>query len=766
MQHRLFAAAAFAIAAALPSTALAQRTWNRVTTGNGHGFAVFDASPGAYKITTFLEHPYRYLAPTPGNPTGEGISRRNLAYDFYFGIKGSDWLNHAVDASPEYVDQSNVIHAPGPSGTDSYFFMPFGLERNVLVALLKAPGASDAAALFNFHMGSRNGTEGGTDNEQTRAGASPGVAIETGPGGGAMVYVGLTPIDAADCNGPFAKIASGLQNSPACGPGNDIALGMQGKVQNGWFAVAAGYTDDPTAADALATDIKTWANNRTPDVILSDALKEFESWRKPPPDGTSLCSDDEKKLWRQSETTLRMGQVREPNIAGRNNHGMILASLPIGEWHTGWVRDAQYAIVALARMGHWDEAKAALDFLLTNATPTGKYKSKLKVPADYKISVVRYFGTGEEEADYDQNGYPNIEIDGWGMVMWSARQYAQAANDTAWLASVYPTLSGLVASPLEQNLEPNGIVVADSSIWEVHQENNRHYAFTTMAAARGFCDMAAIAKMAGKSGDIAKYQALSKKVKDGFLGTFVDPQGALAGSLEGLSSGHYQDGSLAEAFDWNILPDFKGDTAKATLDLLGKLRVASGGYKRNDDGLSSYDNNEWILVDMRIANALRRSGNGAAADAIMATLVTKAKDNFYILPELFNDTASDGQIGVYTGSIPMVGYGGGAYVITMLDRSGIAEPNDCGDAMGVTLPKVDCSTISTQPGNTGPGANGGDGDGGAGGVPDASQIPFVDACLCNLVRGLDGERGIPPFGIVTVLLGPIALWLRRRSKRA
>ena len=42
-----------------------------------------------------------------------------------------------------------------------------------------------------------------------------------------------------------------------------------------------------------------------------------------------------------------MGQVLEPNRPGRKNHGMILASLPPGGWHTGWVRDAVYAIVAL-----------------------------------------------------------------------------------------------------------------------------------------------------------------------------------------------------------------------------------------------------------------------------------------------------------------------------------------------------------------------------------------------------------------------------------
>src|SRR5207237_8094257 len=51
----------------------------------------------------------------------------------------------------------------------------------------------------------------------------------------------------------------------------------------------------------------------------------------------------------------------------------ILASLPPGAWHTGWVRDAQYAIAALSRSGHGDRAKAALDFLLN--ADAGRYPS-------------------------------------------------------------------------------------------------------------------------------------------------------------------------------------------------------------------------------------------------------------------------------------------------------------------------------------------------------------------------------------------------------
>src|SRR5205085_4042861 len=133
--------------------------------------------------------------------------------------------------------------------------------------------------------------------------------------------------------------------------GNDIVAGFQKKLgADGWMGFAATFVDNEADADAAAAAVNTWIAGRAPDKVLDDAKKDFEAWRKPVPAGTALCSDDEKKLWRMSETVLRMGQVREPNIPGRKNNGMLLASLPVGEWHTGWVRDATYGVVALSPM--------------------------------------------------------------------------------------------------------------------------------------------------------------------------------------------------------------------------------------------------------------------------------------------------------------------------------------------------------------------------------------------------------------------------------
>jgi len=115
--------------------------------------------------------------------------------------------------------------------------------------------------------------------------------------------------------------------------------------------------------------------------------------------------------------------------------------------------------------------KKALTFFLE--AEAGKYKSFVN-GADYRISTVRYFGNGEEEADYSGQPTRNIEIDGWGMVLWAARSYVDASGDTEWLSettrsgeTVYDVLAGGVADAIAANLEETGMMIADASIWEV-----------------------------------------------------------------------------------------------------------------------------------------------------------------------------------------------------------------------------------------------------------------------------------------------------------
>jgi GH15 family glucan-1,4-alpha-glucosidase len=710
------------------------RTWNYLTTGNGHGFQFFDTNKN--KITHFLEVPYRYLRPR-ADPKSDGYGRRNLAYDFYFGVKGNSgggWLQGGKAGEASYVEETNIIKVPiSLSGIDAetYYFAPFGFEGNAMIAVLNAPNARDGFALFNFHLGDGSPDTPNANNERLKLLSDGKSVSESGPGGGSMIYVPLSALSHADCENVFTKVSSGqsLGDKTNCA-GNDVVPAFQATLDGGYMGVAVLFAENESDAENLLQQFKTWVNGRNPSKLLSDGLAEWSAWRKPLPQNLSLCTDDEKKLWRQSEAVLRMGQVRQAYSSTRKNHGMVLASLPPGEWHTGWVRDGLYAIVALARMGHHAEAKMGLDFLL-NAEPSGKFSSYVS-GVNYRVSVCRYFGNGEEEADYSGQQTPNVEIDGWGLTLWAARQYLDASGNTAWLnektrlgPTVYEALFGGVAEALRKNTESSGIAKADSSIWEVHDENKKHFAYTTLSTIRGFCDFASMAQKAGNATDSTAYRNLASKARDGFLATFLDRDGAIAGSIEELAQNQYLDGAVVEAFTWNVLKDaeYGGKTGKATLDVLGRLRVESGGFKRNDDGKSSYDNNEWILIDLRMSDALWRAGRESESAGLVKMVIDKASANYFLLPELYNAVRADGAIGKYAGSIPMVGYGAGAYVLTMLDRSGLLEPNDCGDGLGNKSSgrALKCSDPPVTPQNPqNPG------------TPTADEVPYVNACLCQV----------------------------------
>ncbi|HLL24886.1 MAG TPA: hypothetical protein VK427_22285, partial [Kofleriaceae bacterium] len=418
-----------------------------LVTGNGFGFQVFDV--GANAVKQYLERPYRYLRANAANPDGEGIVRRNLAFDTYFGAKvGSQamWFGGRQPSEVGYVAETNVIRSVVTLGSvtaESFYFSPYGYSGNAMVMLLKVTNTGgnqpvSAYSIHNFKLGAApNPDEPGANNETIAFDAASASATESGPGGGTMVYAPIGGVDVSSCaESAHSSVAggAGLAMQTSCS-GTDRKnafqrdLGTLSAGETKWWGVAVLFDESGGAAAKQAWT--TFLAGRTPDKLLADTLAEWDAWRKPPPAGLSAA---ETKIWRQSEAVLRMSQVLEPyrESPRQKGHGMVLASLPPGGWHTGWVRDAAYALVAMARTGHHDMAKWGLDFFLN--ADAGKYSAFLN-DVDYRISTVRYFGDGEEEADYSGAPTRNIEIDGWGLVLWAARQYIDASLDTAWLAS-------------------------------------------------------------------------------------------------------------------------------------------------------------------------------------------------------------------------------------------------------------------------------------------------------------------------------------------
>ena len=643
-----------------------ERSHFLVPTGNGHGFQLFDVREG--KLTGFLDHPYRYLR-APADLRKDGPERRNLLESFAFGD------DRAVDAS--YLEETNVIHVTGER-SDRYFFSPFGLEKNAMVALARFEGEDRLNAELKFHLGANPVSKVFWEAPLwvvklpgERIAETEGAWVETGSGLGAMIYV---PMGAAtaECVGAAAGCAQ-----------EDLSLRLQlAPVRDGgwgWSGVVIAYVENPGEIASTIREIKSWLGARAPRQVLDDALSEWRDWRVEPAVG--FVNEGERKLWRQSEAVLRMGQVREPNIAGlRSSHGMILASLAPGHWTTGWVRDGVYATVALARMGHLEEARKSLEFFL-NAEPVGKFKEYLD-GKDYLISVTRYYGSGEEEADYSDQATPNVETDGWGLVLWAARQYLDASGDLSWLSrptrtgSVYEALLNGIARPIEGELEERPrIMKPDSSIWEVHEENKRHFAFTTIAAARGLCDFASIASRAGRAAEASKFAGLSAEIRRDFPLAFRAPEGHLLGAIE-RSVDTDLDGALIEAFTLDVL-DPRSEVARRTLENLHQLELPTGGFSRTA-GTSEYQTDEWAFINYRVANAYRRVGEAAKADRLLEHMRVRAERNFHLLPEHYGSSVREGNVGTYRGSNPMVGYGPGAFVISLLEREGHFERRDCG----------------------------------------------------------------------------------------
>jgi len=157
----------------------------------------------------------------------------------------------------------------------------------------------------------------------------------------------------------------------------------------------------------------------------------------------------------------------------------------------------------------------------------------------------------------------------------------------------------------------------------------------------------------------------------GFLDSFGDSNGFLIGALE-RSGVTDLDSAVAEAYGFDIFPDYENTLAKKTLEHLEVLRLPTGGFSRVA-GTSSYEIDEWPFVDLRMASVYLRMKQPQVARALIQRIVEQAVANNQLIPELFAPTPLQD----YKGSNPMVGYGSGAYLLAILDREGLFENHDC-----------------------------------------------------------------------------------------
>ena len=613
-----------ALAASFPAIA------SHLVTGNGFGFAVVAPENGT--VTKFYAHPYSFLRPDPGNALSEGVETTNF-------IKSLSFEGAGAATSAGYVEDSHVVRIK--SGTrEAMVFMPFALKRAALVIAAE----NEAAGL---HV------------EWSHAAKSSRKVRVVGAEMKVLTFEGVSE--------PLLMIALGTGHETD-------ADGLAGS--SAWALVAL---ENESEVDAAVRDVVAWRAGLTAQELAKREISQLELWRVKP--AVTFASEQERHLWRQSEVMLRIAQSREPNRDGFYGNGLIVASLPDGVWFTPWVRDMAYATVALARMGHRDEARAAV-MAYFNARPTGKMKAET-AGADYQISVVRYFGNGEEEPFFTQEGSTNIEFDDWGLALWALGEYLHKYDDPSLLKEatargpLYESARDFVAKPLIRNTQPydlGAIVAADTSIWEERQKDKKHFAWSTALAIVGLREFAEVAHRAG---DEATQEAMIEEVarlQRGFNAAFVRG-GKLHGTLEeGVKNDI--DGALLAVIDFGVMTD--DAVVRDAVDRMELLKVVSGGYRRvrstyTDPAIFEYwyERQEFLFVDFSLAEVDWRLGRDLEAEAILKRIVEKSAADHDIIPEMYVAVPCKlfpGAIGDPTGAIPMVGYGAGEYILHLLKR--------------------------------------------------------------------------------------------------
>jgi GH15 family glucan-1,4-alpha-glucosidase len=686
----------------------------------------------------------------PRNPTADS-EHRDLLWDLYMGVRADGegvWLTEVAEDEVAYEPGTGIVRTVQTVGSlriETHWFAPFqvGGARDVVVVTTVTNGGSAPAEveLFSLHN-AHTGGEGSADGESVVDVAAPSNAVlESRSDSTGSTHLLHTPLGSPtgtaaapaghvyECN-PYQRVTLGWNFDcvPSLWSGDDVAVGFQWDV--GSLAPSASATRGLVLswgedAEALATRVDAFVASRDASTVLQAERDDWEVWHAAEawPKG---ASDEERSLLAQSTAVLRMGQVRSDD----SSNGQLLASLPPGQWTISWPRDAAYAVVALAASGHQDEAAAALQFMIDG--DAGDYLGWLDLGDDvddYLISVARSYGDGSEESDGatcsdGSDAGPNIELDNWGLFLWAFGAVATAADDDSWALERLDAVLDGVADPLVAAIEADtDLLIADSSIWERHWEEcfpngRKQFAYSSIQAVAGLREAARLAADVGGDDErAATYSAAAERLRAGLLRYGDGSDGQTTGPVFQWSTDDGQtcpvvasspdeicewcgplDASVVELVNQGVVEAGSGLAAGTLMALADGLASPSGGpgLLRGDDGSGSsnpfpwYDDQEWVIIDLRMAGALaavgRATGDATAtanAEALLSWVTAVGSNNYGLIPELLSDgtytSADDDDLfnpgvdngGEAQGAMPMVGFGAGAYILAVQAVHGV-----------------------------------------------------------------------------------------------
>lgn len=374
----------------------------------------------------------------------------------------------------------------------------------------------------------------------------------------------------------------------------------------------------------------------------------------------------ERNLAEQSIAIMKMSQVGEQEIFPLGK-GQILASLRPGNWAISWVRDACYAIQGMTAVGMYSEAAKGLAFML-RAAPTNQFIHYVHsdgkdygIQVPYQISVTRYFGNGREESDYGETNGPNIEIDDFGLFLTAFSDYVKQSGDTAFLLQWRTTMNQLV-NAIIANLDDKRLIRRDSGPWE-HHLPGRQFVFTNAVCARGIELYAVLLEKYDKA--YVPFASAADKMKSAISKHYLINNEFFKGNVQDSLPGdhYYFDAASIELFANGLFRDpslFQRHMKMYDRILRGANDPTKGYIRFNSN--DSYENQEWPFAGLRVAVAQNQQGSRTLAKLQIDRITMIASRNYNQVPEIISL-----ELQRYRGSIPMVGYGAGAYLIALVD---------------------------------------------------------------------------------------------------
>lgn len=210
------------------------------------------------------------------------------------------------------------------------------------------------------------------------------------------------------------------------------------------------------ATASAAQDAANLATSQSGSYWFGAAANAAQNWLSK---GSVVSTSDSGVNTEYERALLDIKNAQNPTL------GTFVASTnPYGYGYKNWARDASFDAMALDLSGHYNSAAAYWNFMATHQNSNGTFATSW---SSWDGSVV----TNAVSPEYDS----------LGLFLYGVERHYALTGDTAFLNALWPQVEAS-ANWLMDNINAQGFVPADASIWEI---NDQYYTWTQGWAVAG-----------------------------------------------------------------------------------------------------------------------------------------------------------------------------------------------------------------------------------------------------------------------------------------